>query len=199
MIELGPARGCEVVLAFLRAEVDSPRYGGQIAWQLQAFCLSRTLLIDNADLDNENHNLIRLVMLDYRGFRNRAALFHQFPADVLWRRVELEPHELGRLKYIGRDENWMSFSEGTRRPARVAKRIVNRELLENPGPGIIAIQEKLRQGQRFPELIAAEGNGEDLILIEGHYRATAYVGLNWPEKIPMFVGSSPQMHKWHWF
>jgi hypothetical protein len=36
-------------------------------------------------------------------------------------------------------------------------------------------------------------------LIEGHYRATAYVGLNWPEKIPMFVGSSPQMHRWHWF
>src|SRR5258708_3609570 len=131
MIELGPARGCEVVLAFLRAEVDSPRYGGQIAWQLQAFCLSRTLLIDNADLDNENHNLIRLVMLDYRGFRNRAALFHQFPADVLWRRVELEPHGLGRLKYLGRDENWISFSEGTLGSAPRAIRIVNRERLEH--------------------------------------------------------------------
>ncbi len=112
MIELGPARGCEVVLAFLKAEVDSPRYGCHIARQLQALCLSRTLLIDSPDLDNENHNLIRLAMLDYRGFRNRGALFHQFPADVLWRRVELEPHELGRLKYIGKDENWMSFSGG---------------------------------------------------------------------------------------
>ncbi len=199
MIELGQALGCEVVLAFLRAEIDSPRYSDHIVWQLKSSCLSRTQLIDDPDLNNENHNFIRLAMLDYRGLRNRGALFHKFPADVLWRRVELEPHELGRLKYISKDENWMSFSEGTRSPSRVAERIANHELLENPGPGIIAIQEKLRQGERFPELIVAGGNGNDLILIEGHYRATAYVGLTWAENIPMFLGSSPQMHKWHWF
>ncbi len=88
----------------------------------------------------------------------------------------------------------MAFSENTRRPSRVAERIANDELLDDPGRAIIAVQEKLRQGERFPELMAAEGNGDDLILIEGCYRATAYVGLNWSESIPMFLGSSPQMH-----
>jgi hypothetical protein len=162
--------------------------------------LLRDQLIDNPDLDNEHHNLIRQDILGgYRGYGRGVGLFYLFPADVRWLRVELEPHELGRLKYIGRDENWLSFSEETRRPSRVVERIANSELLENPGRAIIAIQEKLRHGERLPELIVAEGNGDDLILIEGHYRATAYVGLHWSENIPMFLGSSPQMHNWHWF
>lgn len=199
MIELGPARECEVVVAFLRAEVDSPRYAGFIAPQLQMLRLSRAELIDNPDLNNEIHNRMRLQMLDYRGLRNREYLFSQFPADVRWRRVELEPHELVRLKYIGKDSNWMSFSQGTRMPSRVAERIARHELSENPGKGIIAVQEKLRMGERLPELIAAEGAGDDLILIEGHYRATAFVTLNWSENISMFLGASPQMHKWHQF
>lgn len=199
VIELRPARECEVVSAFLKAELDSPEYSKHILPHMARLGLLPGQLIDNPDLDNEGHNLIRLALLDYRGFRNRQALFYQFPTDVRWRRVELESNELGRLKYICKDKNWMSFSENTRRPSRVAQRIANYELLENPGKVIIAIQEKLRQGERLPELIVAEGTGDDLILIEGHKRATAYVGLNWPENIPVFLGSSPQMHKWHWF
>ena len=81
----------------------------------------------------------------------------------------------------------------------MAERIANHELHENLGKAIIAIQEKLQRGERFPELIAAKGNGNDLILIEGHTRATAYVVLKWPENIPMFLGSSPRMHEWNRF
>src|SRR2546426_7991730 len=185
MVELGRARECDVFLAFLRAEVDSPAYGKHIApWLAEAhrvLGIGRDTLIDNPDLENSQQNVIRKRMLSYRGLESRQALFCGFPTDVLWRRVELEPHELGRLKYIGKDENWMSFSEGTRRPSRVVERIAKGELLDNPGRAISDIQEKLRRGERFPELIAAEGNGDDLILIEGHRRATAYVGLNWSE------------------
>ncbi len=199
MIELGPAKECDVVLAFLKAEVDSPRYAGKILEKLQRCGLSRNQLIDNPDLDNEQHNCVRQKILGgYRGYGRGEALFLRFPTDVYWRRIELEPQELGRLQYL-REEHWMKFSEETRQPSRVVERIARGELREDPGPRIMAIQEKLRRGERFPELIAAEGELGALILIEGLSRATAYVGLGWAEKISMFLASSPSMHKWHWY
>jgi hypothetical protein len=44
---------------------------------------------------------------------------------------------------------------------------------------VLAIQERLERGERLPELVAAEGQGEDLILIEGHCRrqpTSAWIG-----------------------
>src|SRR5436309_236272 len=114
MIELRPARECEIVSAFLKAEVDSSRYSKYILPQLARVGLLRDQLIDDPDLDNEHHNLIRQKILgEYRGYGRGVGLFYLFPADVHWRRVELEPHELGCLKYIGRDKSWLSFSEET--------------------------------------------------------------------------------------
>jgi hypothetical protein len=196
MIELGSARECEVVLAFLKAEVASLDYSKYILPRLARRGLSRGQLIDNPDPDNAHDNLIRQEILgEYRGYGRGESLFCRFPSDVRWRRVELEPHEFGRLKYIREDEdkNWMSYSQGTRLPQRVAERIARGEL---PGleKKVCGIQEKLRRGALLPEIIAAEGEKGDLILIEGHCRATAYVGLNWSGNIPMFLGSSPQMH-----
>jgi hypothetical protein len=134
-------------------------------------------------------------MLNYRGFEKRQALFLGFPIDVYWRRVELEPHELGRLKYM-REQHWDSFSKETRRPVRVLERIVSGELSDDPGRHVMAIQQRVKEGGRFPELIAAEGPGDDLILIEGLCRATAYVGVEWQENIPIFLASSPTMDRW---
>ncbi len=200
MIELRPARECEVVSAFLKAEVDSSRYRTDILSRLALRGLSRDQLIDNPDLNNEQHNTVRQrILAEYRGYGRGEALFHGFPTDVHWRRIELEPQELGRLKYPNKEEHWMKFSEGTRQPLRVAQRIARGELREDPGQRIMAIQEKLRRGERFPELIAAEGERGALILIEGLSRATAYVGMDWAENIPMFLASSPLMRQWHWY
>jgi hypothetical protein len=70
------------------------------------------------------------------------------------------------------------------------------ELDDDPGKHVIAIQERLKRGERLPELVAAEGEGGELILIEGHCRATAYVGMDWRENIPMFLAFSPLMAQW---
>lgn len=199
MIEHGPARECEVVLAFLKAEVDASRYGEKVLALLQAVGANREQLIDKANLEDTLHNVIRRWMLtSYRGFETRQYLFLGFPTDLCWRRIDLEPSELGRLKYP-KEVNWVSFSEGTRRPARLCERLAKGELADDPGARIKAIQEKLNRGERFPELVAADGKGGDLILFEGCSRATAYVGLNWKERVPMFVASSQFMHGWHFY
>ena len=199
MIEHGPARESEVVLAFLKAEVDASRYGETVRGLLQGIGATREQLIDNADAGHALQNVLRRWLLTaYRGFETRQFLFLGFPTDVYWRRVELEPHELGRLKYP-REVNWIRFSEETRRPSRLCERLARGELADDPGERVKAIQEKLKRGERFPELVAADGQNGDLILFEGCSRATAYVGLNWPEKIPMFLASSQFMHGWHFY
>lgn len=202
MIERGPARECEMVLAFLKAEVGTERWSGNTA---RAFAglgqpdLSLEMLIENADLQNESHNTARKQMLaNYRGYGCNEFLFRGFPADATWRRVELEPQDLGCLIYCA-ESNWNTFSHGTRNPGVVAQRIENGELHDDPAPRVRAIQERVRTGDRLPELIVAEGANGKLILIEGHSRATAYVGLDWNENIPVLVASSSTMKQWHFF
>jgi hypothetical protein len=41
-----------------------------------------------------------------------------------------------------------------------------------------------------------EGQDGELILIEGHSRATAYAACGFAENVKMFLASSPSMHGW---
>jgi hypothetical protein len=54
---------------------------------------------------------------------------------------------------------------------------------------------KLALGTRYPELILAEKDNE-LILIEGHTRATAYVYANHKESVDVFIAKSPDINNW---
>ena len=52
MIDVGPATADEIVLAFVRAEIDSSRFGGRYRQFLARRLLSRTDLVDELDLKN---------------------------------------------------------------------------------------------------------------------------------------------------
>ena len=119
MIERGPASENEVVLAFLRAEIDSPKpdVQGCYARSLERWGLDRVNLIDNADLNDEEANHNRVAVLDEcRGFGRRIALFQGFPTDTKWRRVVIEPSDFHRLKCIRikDDTQWRTLTKGTR-------------------------------------------------------------------------------------
>lgn len=79
MQELGPATEHEMVLAFLQAEVDSPRWTHLYAAMLQQLGATRDL-VDHADLTRDEENLRRIQLLaGVRGYRMNAALFRGFP------------------------------------------------------------------------------------------------------------------------
>jgi hypothetical protein len=60
MIERGSTTADEMVLAFLQAEVDSPRYRDYYALALTKIGATRATLIDNADLqDARQSSLVR--------------------------------------------------------------------------------------------------------------------------------------------
>lgn len=199
MIELGPARESEVILAFLKAEADSPRFAQSMLQRLGQLGFSRDELIEGANLEDARQNGARCTILQqYRGYGANAYLFLEFPNDVRWRRVELEPREHGRLMYA-REEHWVRMSDHTRRPARLIEKMTRGEIPDDPASHIRSIQQGLSAGKRYAELIAAAGGNGELILIEGHCRATAYVALEHKENIKVFLASSPLMHRWAFY
>ncbi len=196
MTELGEAQESEMILAFLRAEIDSPSWACRYHTLLANAQLDRSTLIDNADLTNESHNQERRTLLQsVRGYSHKF-LFSGFPRDVRWRRVEVETHEHARLKYA-REVNWLRLSDYSRSVIRCVEKMQRDELPKDPADSIREVQRLLRSGKSFPELIAVEGQGADLILVEGHVRATAYVAAR--QKVVMFLGSSPSMHSWAFY
>ena len=115
MIELGHASDDEMVLAFLRAEIDLPKWGPDYFALLHALRLDRSYLIDAADLLDAYANCARKVVLGaVRGYGRGEQLFQGFPPDTKWRRVSIEPSDFHRLKYINGDEDWRNLSGHTR-------------------------------------------------------------------------------------
>jgi hypothetical protein len=166
MIDVRPTRESEVVLAFLRTEIDYSSHRQEIQQYFQGLGVTRHELLDGSNMNNDYYNALRAVVFDcYRGYLRRTALFSGFPRDVNWRLVELESPDFGHLKYV-RSAEWEPLSEGTRQPQRVIDRIARGELPEL-AQKVFAIQERLQSGEILPELAAVEGEGSNLLLIEG--------------------------------
>ena len=196
MIEVGEASENDMILAFLRAEIDSPRHGDVCRDWMKSLEIDRSMCIGNPDLNSEADNSARMDLLGrLRGYGADMFLFEGFPADTRWRRVKLEPPEHARLKYA-KEEIWPGFSDGTRSVVRCAEKMERNELPNDPAKHLRAVQENLETGETVPEIIAVEGQGEDLILVEGFVRATAYVASRVKHGIDMFLGSSRTMDRW---
>jgi len=112
---LAPATEDDMVLTFLRAEVDSPRFAGPLLLALGEQGLDRAL-VDRADrTDPEENAARRRLLATYRGYGRNEALFAGLPDDISWSWVALTPAELADVRYIDWDY-WLEVSGGTRRP-----------------------------------------------------------------------------------
>jgi hypothetical protein len=134
-----------------------------------------------------------------RGFGRDQYFFVDFPDDTIWRLVTVTPTEVKGFKYANRLKNWARVSGGTR---LVGDAVKNLDLEQNApiNTNVVGIATRVRSGEQFPALIAAQLIGTDeLVVIEGHNRATAYAFTGLPERIQVFIGSSSQMGGWFFF
>jgi len=200
MIKGAPARECDVVIAFLQAEIASSRYADNYVLPLlNNNGLSREGLIDHADPENEFDNGIRRRLLQtYRGFGANALLFRGFPSDVNWHFVEIEPQD-HHLIFYAKEDSWIKISEGTRSVEHATTRIARLQEVGETADRIRAIQQDLVDGKTMAPLILVQGENGRLILVEGHSRATAYVGLKWQRSITALLGFSPTMNNWQYY
>jgi hypothetical protein len=107
MIELGGTTEVEMIVAFLKAEIDSDRQQ-LIVHSLNCRGRDRNL-IDNPNLLDEMENADRKSVLCYRGYEKREWLFSGFPLDAVWRRVRLEPRDFKIMRYINH-QTWVNLS-----------------------------------------------------------------------------------------
>jgi hypothetical protein len=77
--DLGEGSDDEMVLGFLRAEIDSPQYASDYAKMLDSFGFDRSALIDNGDLTDTYANHVRAIMLSMvRGYGAMFICFIDF-------------------------------------------------------------------------------------------------------------------------
>src|SRR5881394_2166044 len=128
MRELGPSSPEEMVLAFLRAEIESARFGHYYNDAIAANRLDPDELINRGDIADARQQALRAALLGaIRGYAKDARLFPGFPTDATWIRVELEADDAHLLRYADYPD-WVDFSNGTRLVLDGAARIATATL-----------------------------------------------------------------------
>jgi hypothetical protein len=174
MIEQGPASDDDVALAFLQAEIESPKWGPHYRDAMQARGLDRASLIDAVDLSDARANRNRRNLLgDVRGFGRGCGLFQRFPLDTKWRHVLVEAPDFYRLKYISGDADWLNLSGGTRLVQDGAR---NLDAISYIAEKVRATQRGIEQGRSMAGLILA--SARDPRLCRGGSRGLTFKGVH---------------------
>jgi hypothetical protein len=191
----------EMAAAFLRAELDSSRYGDTVRALLDEAGETESLL-ERPSLADAHENALRANMLDrYRGWLQREGLFGGFPDGVDWSRVGLDREDVLSILFIDWDW-WLRVSGGTRRPLDAAARIRAGEILGSTVEEHEPIAARLRSADPPPELIVvAPPDYSRLVLLEGHFRLTAYALFPdyLPDELEVFLGTSDEISRWGLF
>jgi hypothetical protein len=199
---LHPITEDEVVATFLRAELDSGRYGETLRAALVRDGLPVHVL-HSPDPADETENRYRRRLLDeHRAYERREGLFAGFPRQIDWFRAALGREEVLDILYINWDW-WLRVTGGSRRPRDAAERIRAGEVpgvTADEGDGVIAAA--LQSGVPPPELIAVTNpTHAPLVLVEGHVRLTAYALFPeyLPEEVEILLGVSSEIDDWSQF
>src|SRR5262249_5454924 len=168
---LRPVTEAEVIAEFLRAELDSPRYGARIRELLEA----DDTLVTRPDFGDPRENAARAELLDrHRGWLRREGLFNGLPTDIAWFATSVSRDELLSIPSVEWD--WSrERSGGTRRPGEAGRRIGAGEIpgLDVGGDEAVAVALTRHATARAPapRLIAlAPPDASRLVLLEGPAR-----------------------------
>jgi len=200
MRRLRPSNEAEMVALFLRTELPSDRWQDDLRALLKRTGLPEHV-ITAPDLGDDIENQARLRLLtEHRGYGTRTDYFEGFPDGVRWQWMAITSAELARVRYIEYDY-WDELSGGTRLAVDAARRIrASVTPFGVPNDRVIAMAQAVADGARFPSLILVTTGlgGNDLVVLEGHVRLTAFMLARdrLPPELEVLVGSSPTMARW---
>ena len=185
-----------MVALFLRTELPAARFRDTLRALLQSYELPESIITD-PDLGDDAENQTRLRLLtEHREYGTRTGLFEGFPDDVSWQWMAVTPAELATVRYIDYDY-WVELSGDTRLAVDAVPRIrAGVAPFGVPSDWALGMAREVARGARFPPLIlVTTGPGDDLVVLEGHARLTAYMLARdqLPPELEVLVGSSPAM------
>jgi hypothetical protein len=190
------------ILTFLKSEIDSSRFGGEISQSLEKFGSTKDLIL-NADLSDENQNELRKkVFNNYREYSTRQGLFEGFPANVNWQFENWEIEKLLESLYIDYDY-WNELSNYTRRPLFAAQNILAGKEVFGVSNQPFLNSSNHSQEVNFEHIILVKENQNSAktVILEGHSRVTIYAlsPKIRPKQIWVLVGYSENMSQWSCF
>ena len=165
----------DMVALFLRCELTSDRWADAIRKAAVELSL-RVDIISTPDTSNDDANRQRAGLLgQFRGYRQDRDLFTDCPGDVTWHWAIIEDTDLQRLKYVDYDY-WNELTGGTRRPLDAACTVLEgEEVFGVSNQRFLRGAECVLAGKVFePIILVATDPTHDLVILEGHCRATAY-------------------------
>jgi hypothetical protein len=188
-----------MVALFLRTELPAARSRDDLRAHLEREGLPARV-ITAPDLGNDAENRARLRLLTHhRGYGTRTELFDGFPDDVCWQWMAITPAELAGVRYIDYDY-WVELSGGSRLPVDAGPRIrAGVAPFGVSSDWALGMARDFEGGAKFPPLIlVTTGPGEDLVVLEGHARLTAFMLASdrLPPELEVLVGSSPMVTRW---
>jgi hypothetical protein len=184
---LHPITEDEMIATFLRAELQSERFGER---------LGGVLARDGIEFDTADDAYRRRLLDEHRAYERREGLFLGFPREVDWFRAALTRDEVLDILFIDWSW-WLELSGGTRRPREAARRIRTGELTGMTAD--VTADEHEPYLASASELIAATTPSyERLVLVEGHVRLTAYALFpdRVPEELEIILGVSEEIPNW---
>src|SRR5262245_18351672 len=173
-----------MIATFLRAEIDSARYGERIRAILARHGTDPERFL-------EDPAYCRRLPEEHRAYERGEGLFLGLPDDLEWFRAALEPHEVLDILYI--DWDWLlPVSGGTRRPRDAARLLRAGEIA-----GVDVSRD--RPIVSAPELIAVTNTKHSpVVVMEGHVRLTAYALFpeSLPDELEILLGVSERIAEW---
>jgi hypothetical protein len=154
--------------------------------------VDETMIVQPDLTDPQQNNLRRRLLGVVRGYGLNEGVFGGLPNDVRWTWPELDPDEVLRISYIDYDY-WVELSRGSRRPSDAAEQIrAGIDVF-----GVPSVEFLVDVGADAPPMIVV-GDGDRLVVLEGHTRLTRYALQ--PEALPpalkVLLGRSPRIAEW---
>jgi hypothetical protein len=196
-----------MIAEFLRAEIDSRRFGLGTAEEMvrQAATLD---MLRCPDIEDEEQNTKRAAILAHtRGWGRSEKSFVGFPSHVSWYLARTEPGDLDHITFA-RNDHWLALSGGVHTPAAVATRIagnlVEPELLAVPEydwaiRGIKTASNAVLRGDVLPRPIVVRSlDHPRVVIIEGFTRFSAMMLAGRGAGTDVIVGECAEddLHRW---
>ena len=201
MQDLGPATDDRVILAWLQAEQNSPRFGNLVQADAATLAAIRHAA-ENPDLTNPQQNALRReVIAGTRGFGRGLLLFRGLADDIVWRRTHVSIAEVGDMLYANNVATWTTLAPDTLRVKEGAQNIRHIQTNENANAHILTVAQEIHDTNpvpSYPELICLKRPDGRISVMEGHTRSTAYVieAARLPNGVDIYIGNSASVATW---
>ncbi len=187
-----------MVREFLRAEINSKRFSEKLIATLDYWGIPKSI-IENGNLNDRENFIRRWLLAERRGYHRGTHLFAGFPRETEWKTVMLEEKDLPNLLY-GNHEEWVELSAGSRKVQDGVYSLQKQcsfKFLKNICGTLWELRDKLELPYKTPPIVVSH-DGEKLVLLEGHTRATAYM-LAGATEMQVIYGLHTEMDKWMWY